>query len=84
MGDATIKDVPFKDEASYEENLQSIYTRGFNIVYGNVKTGGFKHYQHRNLDGGVPHMSESVVLEKGKIYGMSNGSLLEAAEWDKV
>jgi uncharacterized protein with NRDE domain len=44
LNDPTIRTKSFSTLEEYEENLVTIDTRGFNIVYGNVRTGVFKHY----------------------------------------
>ena len=61
--------------------LVGIETRGFNIVYGNVRDGWLKYYQHQNRADGVKVMKEPIKLENGKVYGLSNGGI---DEWDKV
>jgi uncharacterized protein with NRDE domain len=51
---------------------EAVNTRGFNIVYGNAKTGEFFYFQHRN-DGGA--YKEPIKLEVDRVYGLSNGDL---------
>jgi uncharacterized protein with NRDE domain len=81
VNDPDIKDKNFHSLEDYEKNLMSIETRGYNIIYGNVHTGLFKYYQYHNNPDGVRHMIKPLILERGYVYGMSNGSL---DEWDKV
>ncbi|CDW75329.1 UNKNOWN [Stylonychia lemnae] len=79
INDASIQNKKFKSESDYEKNLFTIVTRGFNIVYGNVFSRKFKYFQYKNTDERL--MKESIDLEAGKIYGLSNGGL---DQWDKV
>lgn len=44
INDPTIDKKPYDSIESYEKNLLSIETRGFNIVYGNVNTLNFRYY----------------------------------------
>jgi len=78
--DSSIKGKQFQNFAEYETNLISIVTRGYNIVFGNAFSGDFKYYQFKNQEG-EREMTEPLVLEKGKVYGISNGSL---NKWEKV
>ena len=81
INDHSIKEKRFFTVEDYEKNLTSIETRGFNIIYGNVFTRKFKYYQYENNPTVQRKMSVPLVLQPGRVYGMSNGSL---DEWDKV
>ena len=83
LGDDTIPadSKRFTNYEDYEANLKVIETRGFNIVYGNIWTGLFKYYQYRNDENKANEMKEPLVLERGRVYGLSNAGL---DEWQKV
>ncbi len=59
--DRTLKQ--FSSVEDYENNLTSIITRGFNIVYGNAFTRKFKYFQFRNKNDGSRHMVEPLELD---------------------
>ena len=48
LNDDSIKDKKFKSLSEYEESLKQMKTKGFNLVFGNVKTLEFKYFRYEN------------------------------------
>ena len=81
LNDDSIKDKKFKSLSEYEESLKQMKTKGFNLVFGNVKTLEFKYFRYENSEDNLPTMSEPIKLERNVVYGLCNGPL---DSWDKV
>jgi uncharacterized protein with NRDE domain len=79
--DIPISEKRYTNVEDYERALIMVDTRGFNIVYGNVKEGWIKYYQYQNRVNGTLAMISPEKLEVGRTYGLTNGSL---NEWDKT
>lgn len=69
----------YKSVEDYEEKSFGRLYRGFNLVYGNALTGDLKYYQFKNS--GKEESKSPRLLNKDRIYGMSNGGI---DLWDKV
>ena len=79
IGDDEIENKKFNEVGEYEKAIVSLVTRGFNLIFGNIKDRIFKYFRNENNE--LPTMSEPVNIKAGVFYGMSNGQL---DQWDKV